>query len=172
MPHKIRSLGRLDHTSCLSTGLSFLFRVTLLIYTKLGSIIGGGLDAPEIRNGFGRHQYYLNDHQIQEFKKYTYGEWLQTFFTLMVTKVSICLLLLRISPNKRIIRPIQSLVVFLVLSNVVLSLAWILQCIPVDGAWDATKQKTAKCLTQGQVQRVIISQASRFFGHVLLIYRD
>ncbi|KAL9133093.1 MAG: hypothetical protein Q9175_005732 [Cornicularia normoerica] len=130
-----------------------------ILLALLGSIIGGGLDAPEIRNGFGRHQYYLNDHQIQEFKKYTYGEWLQTFFTLMVTKVSICLLLLRISPNKRIIRPIQSLVVFLVLSNVVLSLAWILQCIPVDGAWDATKQKTAKCLTQGQVQRVIISQA-------------
>ena len=133
---------------------------------KLGSIIGGGLDVPEIRNGFGRHQYYLTDHQIQEFKKYTYGEWLQTFFTLMVTKVSICLLLLRISPNKRIIRPIQSLIVFLVLSNVVLSLVWILQCIPVDAAWVATKQKSAKCFTQGQLQRVIISQASKFPGHI------
>ena len=133
---------------------------------KLGSIIGGGLDVPEIRNGFGRHQYYLTDHQIQEFKKYTYGEWLQTFFTLMATKVSICLLLLRISPNKRIVRPIQSLIVFLVLSNVVLSLVWILQCIPVDAAWVATKQKSAKCFTQGQLQRVIISQASKFPRHI------
>lgn len=68
----------------------------------------------------------------------------------MLTEVSICLLLLRISPNKRIIRPIQSLVFFLVVSNIVLSLLWILQCIPVDGAWDTNKQK-----------RIIISQAIR-----------
>ena len=79
----------------------------------------------------------------------------------MAIKVSICLLLLRISPNKRIVRPIQSLVAFLVLSNVVLSLVWIFQCIPVDGAWDMKKQMTAKCFSRGQVQRVIISQASR-----------
>lgn len=130
-----------------------------IVLALVGSLIGAGLDFPEIHNGFGRHEYYLNDHQIQEFKKYTYGEWLQTFFTLMFTKVSICLLLLRISPSKRIIRPIQGLVVFLILSNVVLSLVWILQCIPVDGAWDATRQKTTKCFTQGQVQRIIISQA-------------
>ncbi|CAF9936397.1 MAG: hypothetical protein ALECFALPRED_006841 [Alectoria fallacina] len=130
-----------------------------IVLALLGSAVGVGLDFPELHYGFGRHEYYLNDHQIQEFKKYIFGEWIQTFFTLMFTKVSICLLLLRISPNKRIIRPIQSLVAFLVLSNVVLSLVWILQCIPVDGAWDAKKQKTAKCFTQGQVQRVIISQA-------------
>ena len=138
----------------------------MLTVMKVGSIIGGGLDVPEIRNGFGRHQYYLTEHQIQEFKKYTYGEWLQTFFTLMATKVSICLLLLRISPNKRIIRPIQSLVVFLILSNIVLSLIWILQCIPVDAAWVATKQNSAKCITQGQVQRVIISQASKSLEYI------
>ena len=84
----------------------------------------------------------------------------------MITKVSICLLLLRISPNKRIERPIQGLVAFLVLSNIVLSLVWILQCIPVDGAWDAKRQKTARCFTQGQVQRVLISQASRFVERV------
>ena len=139
-----------------------VFQSHTLTERKLGSTIGVGLDFPELHYGFGRHEYYLNDHQIQEFKKYIYGEWIQTFFTLMATKVSICLLLLRISPNKRIIRPIQSLVAFLVLSNVVLSLVWIFQCIPVDGAWDAKSQKTAKCYTQGQIQRVIISQASRF----------
>lgn len=130
-----------------------------ILLAWLGSLIGGVLDLIYIHYGFGRHRYYLTDHQFQEYKKYSYGDWIQTFFTLMATKVSICLLLLRISPNKRIIRPIQSLVVFLILSNVVLSLLYILQCIPVDGAWDAQKQKTAKCFTQGQVQRIIISQA-------------
>ncbi len=130
--------------------------------TKLGTLIGAVLDFIYVHYGLGRHEYYLTDHQIQEYKKFSYGDWIQTFFTLMATKVSICLLLLRISPNKRIIRPIQSLVVFLILSNVVLSLLWIFQCIPVDGAWDVQKQKTAQCLSRGQVQRVIISQASRF----------
>ena len=143
----------------------------MLIKAKLGSIVGVALDFPEIHDGFGRHEYYLTEHQIQEFKKYIYGEWLQTFFTLMVTKVSICLLLLRIAPNKRMIRPIQSLVVFLILSNVVLSLLWILQCIPVDGAWDPVKQKTAKCFTEGQIQRIIISQASRSFEPLVSAYR-
>lgn len=78
----------------------------------------------------------------------------------MATKVSICLLLLCISPSKRIIRPIQCLVLFLVVSNIVLSLLWIFECTPVDGALDAKKQETAECFTKGQVQRIIISQAS------------
>lgn len=153
-----------DWTILLALVLRFplVVQFRILTWTKIGSVIGVGLDPSEIHYGFGRHEYYLNDHQIQEFKKYIFGEWIQTFFTLMATKVSICLLLLRISPNKRIIRPIQSLIVFLILSNVVLSLVWILQCIPVDGAWDPEKQKTAKCFTHGQVQRIIISQASKF----------
>lgn len=130
---------------------------------KLGTLVGAVLDFTYVHYGLGRDEYYLNDHQIQEYKKFAYEVWIQTFFTLMTTKVSICLLLLRISPNKRIVRPVQSLVAFLILSNVVLSLLWIFQCIPVDGAWDARKQQTAKCFTQGQVQRVIISQASEFF---------
>ena len=132
----------------------------MLIRTKLGSIVGAGLDAPEFHYGLGRHQWYLTDYQFKEFQKYTFGEWIQTFFTLMATKVSVCLMLLRISPNRRINRPIQSLVGFLILSNIVLSLVWIFQCIPVDAAWDCKKQETAKCYTQGQLQRVIISQAS------------
>ena len=85
----------------------------------------------------------------------------------MATKVSICLLLLRISPSKRIERPIQSLMAFLILSNVVLSLVWIFQCIPVDGAWIA---KEAKCYTQGQLQKVIMSQASGSAVHAISSY--
>ena len=87
----------------------------------------------------------------------------------MATKVSVCLMLLRISPYNHIIRPIQCLVGFLILSNIVLSLVWILQCNPVDAAWDCDKRKTAKCFTQGQVQRVIMSQASKFLVCVVSV---
>ena len=56
---------------------------------------------------------------------------------------------------------------FLILSNIVLSLVWILQCNPVDAAWDCEKRQTAKCFTQGQVQRVIMSQASKLLVRVV-----
>ena len=139
-----------------------LLQVRKLTLTKLGTIVGTGLDFPEAHYGFGRHEYYLTDHQFHEFKKFTYGEWIQTFFTLMFTKVSICLLLLRISPSKSVIRPIQCLILFLVVTNIILSLLWILQCIPVDAAWDATKRQNARCFSKGQLQRIIMAQASTF----------
>ncbi|KAL2047779.1 hypothetical protein ABVK25_011329 [Lepraria finkii] len=76
----------------------------------------------------------------------------------MFTKVSICLLLLRIAPSKKVIRPVQGLIVVLVVSNVILSMFWILQCTPPDAAWNATSQETVICFTQGQIQRIIIFQ--------------
>lgn len=168
-----------DWTIFLAMVLSSLFGLGmyLLTSTKLGSLIGAGLVVPEIRNGFGRHWQYLPNDQRQEYMRYTFGEWIQTFFTLMATKVSVCLLLLRISPNIRIIRPIQSLVAFLILSNIVLSLVWIFQCIPVHNAWDCNaEEKTfcerpTKCFSQGQVQRVIISQASKLRRRVASVCR-
>lgn len=78
----------------------------------------------------------------------------------MFTKVSICLLLLRIAPSKKVIGPVQGLIIVLVVSNVILSMFWILQCTPADAAWNATSQETAVCFTQGQIQRIIIFQAS------------
>lgn len=170
-----------DWTIVLAMVLSSLFGLGmyLLTSTKLGSLIGAGLVVPEIRDGFGRHWQYLTTAQRQEFMRYTFGEWIQTFFTLMITKVSVCLLLLRISPNIHIIRPIQCLVAFLILSNIVLSLVWIFQCIPVHEVWNCDSRETtyckrptrAKCFSQGQVQRVIISQASKLRGRVASVCR-
>ena len=161
-----------DWTICMALvfPLCLFLRLLWLTCMKLGTIVGMGIDFPEIHNGYGRHEYYLTDHQIQEFAKYGYGEWIQTFFTLMWTKVSICLLLLRISPNKMIRRPVQGVIVVLILSNVTLSLLYILQCIPVDAAWDKQKKKTAKCFSKGQVQRIIISQACMFRPNQKIVY--
>jgi len=93
--------------------------------------------------------------------KLGYGDWIQTFWTLAITKVSICLLLLRISPSKRIVWPIRSLIFVLILSNIIVCLLWILQCIPLDAAWNAEKKKAAKCFTQGQLQRIIMTHSSK-----------
>lgn len=86
--------------------------------------------------------------------------WIQTFFTLTISKISICLLLLRIVTDRKLVRPIQSLIAFLVVSAAVIIFLWIFQCNPIDAEWDRLKRENAKCFTKGQVQRVVISQAS------------
>lgn len=78
----------------------------------------------------------------------------------MFTKVSICLFLLRITVTKQFKRPLQAAVVILVLSNIVLSLLWVLQCTPhLDKAWDS--KLPGHCFSKGQLERIIIAQASR-----------
>ncbi|KAL8782218.1 MAG: hypothetical protein Q9213_005584 [Squamulea squamosa] len=130
-----------------------------IVLAILGTIIGASLDFVEVHYGFGRPAWYLTDHQIREFLKYTYGEWIQTFASLMWTKISICLFLMRIPVSKAYIRPLQAGVVILVVSNVILTLLWILQCSPVSAAWDLELKKRSKCFSKGQLQRVIIAQA-------------
>ena len=79
---------------------------------------------------------------------------------LMLSKISICLLLLRITISKALIRPIQALISVLVLSHLSLVLLWILQCRPLDGAWDMSKK--SNCFETWQVDRIILVQASEF----------
>lgn len=130
------------------------------------------MDLVEIHYGFGRSMFYLNKHQLLEFGKYVYGEWIQTFATLMFTKVSICLFLLRIPVTKALIRPLQAAVAFLVVSNVVLTLMWIFQCTPVDAAWNSEKQSTSRCFSRGELQRMIMAQARGSCSWVVLPYRE
>lgn len=110
--------------------------------------------------GFGRPQYYLSEHQLILYSRYAYGEWIQTFATLMWTKVSICLFLMRIPATKALIRPLQGAVVFLVLTNIILTILWIAQCRPVAAAWDTTLQPSL-CVSRGELLRIIIAQASK-----------
>ena len=79
----------------------------------------------------------------------------------MWTKVSICLFLLHIPISKRLTQSLQWAIFVLILSNVVLTLCWILQCRPVRAAWDTTAN--GQCFSRGQKQRIIFAQASRIF---------
>ena len=85
----------------------------------------------------------------------------KTFATLTFTKISICLFLLRITVTKAFIRPLQVAIIILVVSNIVISLVWILQCTPhLDKAWN--DEKPGKCFSKGQLERIIISQARKY----------
>ena len=92
-----------------------------------------------------------------------------TFATLMWTKISICLFLMRIPTSKALIRPLQCAVVFLILSNVILTILWIVQCRPVAKAWD--NDIDGSCFSKGQQERIIISQASNIiFSSQIIIF--
>lgn len=71
-----------------------------ILFAVFGKIIGSGLVIVEVHYGFGRHKVDLTQWQYIEFMKYSYGEWIQTFQTLMFTKISICFFLLRIPVEK------------------------------------------------------------------------
>lgn len=84
----------------------------------------------------------------------------KTFATLTLTKVSICLFLLRITITNNFIRPLQAAIFILVLSNMILSLLWIFQCTPhLDKVWN--NKLPGQCFTQGQLERIIITQARK-----------
>lgn len=129
-------------------------------YGQIGTVIGTALDFIEVHKGFGRLQFYLNQYQLREYRKYTYGEWLQIFATLMFTKISICLFLMRIPTAKALIRPLQVANVGLIVSYIILTVLWIVQCRrPLEGAWNTDVE--SKCFSRGQLQKIFMAQASK-----------
>ena len=128
-----------------------------IVAATIGNFIGLGLVFVQLHYGFGRHKSYLDDWQFIEFSKYSYGEWIQGFQTLMFTKLSICILLLRIPVEKYLIRPIQGAMAFLIITNLALTLLWIFQCNPIAGSWN--KMTPATCFTDEQLLEIIISQS-------------
>lgn len=87
--------------------------------------------------------------------KYTYGEWIQTFATLMWTKVSICLFLMRLPNSKALLLPLQYAVAFLLFSNTILTVIWIMQCQPIHAAWD----NRGTCMSREAKEGIILAQA-------------
>ena len=66
---------------------------------------------------------------------------------------------LRITITKAFIRPLYAAIFLLAVSNIVLNLLWIFQCTPhLDKAWNP--KMPGMCFPKGQLERIIISQAS------------
>ncbi|MCJ1449070.1 MAG: hypothetical protein MMC23_009589 [Stictis urceolatum] len=132
----------------------------VLISSRTGNFIGGALVIVEVHYGFGRHKQDLTPRDYREFERFSYGEWIQTFATMMFTKVSICLFLLRIVIGRTFIRSLQAAIAILVLSNIALTLMWILQCRPADDAW-MQPQKPGFCFGKETLKGIILAQASQ-----------
>ena len=90
---------------------------------------------------------------------------MQTFLTLMFTKISICLFLLRIMVEKWLRRPVYTLIgVNVAFTATCVSLFWGI-CRPLNSYW--TVGVDGKCLGKGQVERLIIAQGGRSSSHAM-----
>ena len=75
----------------------------------------------------------------------------------MWTKVSICLFLMRIPHSHRYRHPLSWAVAFLLFSNLVLAMMWILQCQPIRASWDNSGD--GGCFTYDVKFGIILAQA-------------
>ena len=103
---------------------------------QLTNSVGLGFYLSMVLYGLGRHKYYLSDHDYKMLLKWDYLDWPQTFLTLAVSKISICLLLLRLSQFSKLKKVLHWLVLFIVATHLPLMVLMIVQCRPVEKAWN------------------------------------
>ena len=110
-------------------------------------------------NGLGRHEYYLTSSQRRNFKVLGWADWMQTFITLMFTKTSICLFLLRIVDFRRIRIAIYALIGCLITFTIVCVCLFLGVCRPLKAYWDVGINGV--CLSNHQLESVVLAQGSK-----------
>ncbi|KAL8663466.1 MAG: hypothetical protein Q9168_008094 [Polycauliona sp. 1 TL-2023] len=130
-----------------------------IVIAMITTTFGGGLiTASVIAGGLGRHGYYLEERQLRHFTIFGWADWVQTFVTLMFTKTSICLFLLRIVDNKRTRMAIYFLIGCLVTLTIVTASFFFVVCRPLSAYW--TPGKEGHCLSNKTIENVIIAQGA------------
>ncbi len=141
---------------------------SILIRLQTTTVIGAALITTEVLNGLGRHEFYLEPKQRRIFQAVGWADWIQTFITLCMTKVSICLFLLRIVDSKRTRLAMYSTIVFTVLFTAVSVCLFLGVCRPLKAYWDVGVDGT--CLSDNQVKNIVIAQGGLY--HLLSRYDD
>lgn len=129
--------------------------VTILLAQIINSC-GMGFVMAEVFYGLGRHLHYLSPYQYNHYLRYDYLDWIQVFVTLAISKISICLFLMRLSKFDRLRRFLHVLIAFLILTHVPLTLLMIFQCRPVQKYWNQGLQ--GHCFPKTTVEKIIIAQ--------------
>ena len=118
--------------------------------------VGMGFVMTEVYYGLGRHKYYINPDHYVGFLKYNFLDWNQVFVTLCLSKIAICMFLLRISKFAKWRNFLYGVIIFLVASHLPLELLFLLQCMPVHKMWD--QQVPGRCFSLVTVEKIIIVQ--------------
>ena len=106
--------------------------------------------------GLGRHKYYLSNYDFKEFLKYDYLDWMQTFITLAISKISICLFLLRLSKFNKLKTVLWVLIGLLVITHLPLTILFLAQCDPVSREWNMSL--SGRCFSKHMVENILIAQ--------------
>lgn len=118
--------------------------------------VGMGFYATMVLYGLGQHKYYLSNYSFKEFLKYDYLDWIQAFTTLAVSKISICLLLLRLSKFSRLKAILYGLIAFMIVTHVPLTFMFIFQCSPISKYWNHAIG--GRCWSKQMITRILIAQ--------------
>ena len=114
----------------------------------------------EVLNGLGRHEYYLEPKQRRMFQAIGWADWIQTFITLCMTKVSICLFLLRIVDSRGTRIAMYSTIGFTVLFTTVCVALFLGICRPLKAYWDVGVNGV--CLSDDEVKNIVIAQGGPY----------
>ena len=107
--------------------------------------------------------YYLTEAQRRLFIILSWADWMQVFITLGLTKISICLFLLRIIESRRLVKGMYVLIGFTALFSAVSFFVFIGVCRPLRAYWDVGVD--GHCLSNTQIEATIIAQGSKLDDH-------
>ena len=132
------------------------------VSVQMVNAIGMGFVMLEVDYGLGRHVRFLPRDHYEGFLKYNFLDWIQVFVTLALSKISICLFLLRISKFERWRWFLFGLIGFLVVTHVPLTLLYMFQCIPLQKNWQTVQGAVpGHCMSKKAVQKIIIVQGGK-----------
>lgn len=110
--------------------------------------------------------YLPADHYVG-FLKYNFPDWVQVFFIPTLSKLSICLFLLRIFKFERWRNFLFGLIGFIIMMHTPLTILFLLQCTPLNKIWDISVP--GHCFSKLSVEVIIniqgvISVITDFIG--------
>ena len=95
--------------------------------------------------GGGRHAYYLDRYKTARVLKWTYLSEITLFFVVCLTKISICLFILRIKKTGWLKWALYALMAGLVITTTGPLVILFAQCRPLHAYWDIWERKEGTC---------------------------
>ncbi len=117
----------------------------------------------QVHDGYGRHVYYLSDHQILESTKWTTISQVQNAIGIYFVKVSVCLFILRMiaGTHEAMRRVLLGTIVLLTLLMLGIVFVICFQCIPLEAIWNPAI--SGRCIAASDVIKSIITFDGRCF---------
>lgn len=131
-----------------------------MVVTMICNLVGLGFVTQEVKDGEGRHMYYLTKSQIENFTVIGWLDWMQTFITICFCKISICLFLLRIKNTAANKIFMYGLIAANVIMTIVITGMFAGLCNPPNAYW--ITNKPGKCFTRKQEMALVIAQGGEY----------